>query len=63
MFRLKIPRPVFAAIMLVAGPVLAQQRLPTIFPEQYTAEHIPRDAAEHSALPVFRRGPSPVTLP
>jgi hypothetical protein len=41
MFRLKIPLPVFAGIMLVAGPVLAQQRLPTIAPEQYTASNIP----------------------
>jgi hypothetical protein len=40
-FRLKIPLPVFTGIMLVAGPVLAQQRLPTIAPEQYTASNIP----------------------
>ena len=44
MFRLKIPLPVFAGIMLVASPVLAQQRLPTIAPEQYTAEQ--KKAAE-----------------
>jgi 4-carboxymuconolactone decarboxylase len=55
MFRLKIPLPVFAGIMLVAGPVLAQQRLPTIAPEQYTAEQ--KKAAEDflaaRKVPVF----------
>jgi 4-carboxymuconolactone decarboxylase len=44
MFRLNIPLLVLAGIMLVAGPVLAQQRLPTIAPEQYTAEQ--KKAAE-----------------
>lgn len=55
MFRLKIPLPVFAGIMLVASPVLAQQRLPTISPEQYTAEQ--KKAAEDflaaRKVPVF----------
>ena len=55
MFRLKIPLPVLAGIMLVAGPVLAQQRLPTIAPEQYTAEQ--KKAAEDflaaRKVPVF----------
>ena len=44
MFRLNIPLLVLAGIMLVEGPVLAQQRLPTIAPEQYTAEQ--KKAAE-----------------
>jgi len=44
MFRLNIPLLVLACIMLVEGPVLAQQRLPTIAPEQYTAEQ--KKAAE-----------------
>ena len=44
MFRLNVPLLVFAGITLVAGPVLAQQRLPTIAPEQYTAEQ--KKAAE-----------------
>jgi 4-carboxymuconolactone decarboxylase len=44
MFRLNIPLLVLAGIMLVAGPVLAQQRLPTIAPQQYTAEQ--KKAAE-----------------
>jgi 4-carboxymuconolactone decarboxylase len=55
MFRLNIPLLVFAGIMLVAGPVLAQQRLPTIAPEQYTAEQ--KKAAEDflaaRKVPVF----------
>ena len=55
MFRLNIPLLVFASIMLVAGPVLAQQRLPTIAPEQYTAEQ--KKAAEDflaaRKVPVF----------
>ena len=44
MFRFDVPCVVFAGIMLVAAPVLAQQRLPTIPPEQYTAEQ--KKAAE-----------------
>lgn len=44
MFRLAVPCLVIAGIMVVAGPVLAQQRLPTIAPEQYTAEQ--KKAAE-----------------
>lgn len=55
MFRLNIPLLVFASIMVVAGPVLAQQRLPTIAPEQYTAEQ--KKAAEDflaaRKVPVF----------
>ena len=55
MFRLNIPLLVFAGITLVAGPVLAQQRLPTIAPEQYTAEQ--KKAAEDflaaRKVPVF----------
>jgi 4-carboxymuconolactone decarboxylase len=38
MFRLAAQSAVFAAVTLFAGPVMAQQRLPTIAPEQYTAE-------------------------
>jgi len=56
MFRLNIPLLVLAGIMLVEGPVLAQQRLPTIAPEQYTAEQ--KKAAEDFLaarnVPVFR---------
>ena len=44
MFRLFAPCVLFAGAMLVAGPVLAEQRLPTIAPEQYTADQ--RKAAE-----------------
>jgi 4-carboxymuconolactone decarboxylase len=55
MFRLNVPLLVFAGITLVAGPVLAQQRLPTIAPEQYTAEQ--KKAAEDflaaRKVPVF----------
>jgi 4-carboxymuconolactone decarboxylase len=55
MFRLNMPLLVLAGIMLVAGPVLAQQRLPTIAPEQYTAEQ--KKAAEDflaaRKVPVF----------
>jgi len=55
MFRLNIPLLVLAGIMLVEGPVLAQQRLPTIAPEQYTAEQ--KKAAEDflaaRKVPVF----------
>ena len=47
---------VVAGIALVAGPALAQQRLPTIPPEQYTAEQ--KKAAEDflaaRKVPVFR---------
>ena len=38
MFRLAAPCALFAGALLFAGPALAQQRLPTIAPEQYTAE-------------------------
>src|SRR3954451_14440301 len=38
MFRLTRPLVMLAGIMLVSGPALAQQRLPTIPPEQYTDE-------------------------
>src|SRR2546423_1741907 len=44
MFRLSAPCVLFAGAMLVAGPVLAEQRLPTIAPEQYTADQ--KKAAE-----------------
>jgi len=55
MSRLNVPLVVFAGIMLTAGPGLAQQRLPTIPPEQYTAEQ--KKAAEDflaaRKVPVF----------
>ena len=55
MFRLSAPRVLFAGAMLVAGPVLAEQRLPTIAPEQYTADQ--KKAAEEflaaRKVPVF----------
>jgi len=55
MFRFTAPGVVFAGIMLVAGPGLTQQRLPTIAPEQYTAEQ--KKAAEEflaaRKVPVF----------
>src|SRR3954451_22154382 len=38
MFRLTPPVVVLAGIMLASAPAQAQQRLPTIPPEQYTAE-------------------------
>ena len=44
MFRLSAPCILFAGAMLVADPVLAEQRLPTIAPEQYTADQ--KKAAE-----------------
>jgi 4-carboxymuconolactone decarboxylase len=44
MFRLCKPCLFFVGALLVAGPVLAQQRLPTIAPEQYTADQ--KKAAE-----------------
>src|SRR5262249_28645209 len=44
MLRLSIPCFLVASASLVAGPALAQQRLPTIAPEQYTAEQ--KKAAE-----------------
>ena len=55
MFRLNVPCIVFAGIMLVSAPVLAQQRLPTIAPEHYTAEQ-KKAAADFLAarkVPVF----------
>ena len=55
MFRLFTPCVLFACTLLVAGPTLAQQRLPTIAPEQYTAEQ--KKAAEEflaaRKVPVF----------
>jgi hypothetical protein len=54
-FRLSTPCVVFAGTLLVAGPALAQQRLPMIAPEQYTAEQ--KKAAEEflaaRKVPVF----------
>jgi 4-carboxymuconolactone decarboxylase len=55
MFRLSAPGVLFAGTMLFVCPVLAQQRLPTIAPEQYTAEQ--KKAAEDffaaRKVPVF----------
>lgn len=55
MFRSNLPCVVVAGIMLFTAPVLAQQRLPTIAPEQYTAEQ--KKAAEDflaaRKVPVF----------
>jgi len=55
MFRLAACCAVFAGAIIVAGPVSAQQRLPTIAPEQYTAEQ--KKAAEEflaaRKVPVF----------
>jgi 4-carboxymuconolactone decarboxylase len=55
MFRLTRPVVMLAGIMLASGPALAQQRLPTIPPEQYTAEQ--KKAAEEflaaRKVPVF----------
>src|SRR5215470_5941819 len=55
MFRLSAPYIFFVGLMLTAGPVAAQQRLPTIAPEQYTAEQ--KKAAEEflaaRKVPVF----------
>jgi 4-carboxymuconolactone decarboxylase len=55
MFRLSAPGVLFAGTMLFVCPVLAQQRLPTIAPEQYTAEQ--KKAAEEffaaRKVPVF----------
>jgi 4-carboxymuconolactone decarboxylase len=55
MFRLNATLVVFAGVMLTAGPASAQQRLPTIDPEQYTAEQ--KKAAEDflaaRKVPVF----------
>jgi len=55
MFRLAAPCALFAGALLFAGPALAQQRLPTIAPEQYTAEQ--KKAAEEflaaRKVPVF----------
>ncbi|HKH00034.1 MAG TPA: carboxymuconolactone decarboxylase family protein [Bradyrhizobium sp.] len=54
-FRLPLPVLALAGIMLASGPALAQQRLPTIPPEQYTAEQ--KKAAEEflaaRKVPVF----------
>src|SRR5215212_1706059 len=55
MFRLPLPLVALAGIILASGPALAQQRLPTIPPEQYTAEQ--KKAAEEflaaRKVPVF----------
>ena len=55
MFRLTVPLATFFGILVVVSPVLAQQRLPTIPPEQYTAEQ--KKAAEEflaaRKVPVF----------
>jgi 4-carboxymuconolactone decarboxylase len=55
MLRLAMPWVLVAGALLVAGPALAQQRLPTIAPEQYTAEQ--KKAAEEflaaRKVPVF----------
>ena len=55
MFRLSTPCVLFVGILLIASPTLAQQRLPTIAPEQYTAEQ--KKAAEEflaaRKVPVF----------
>ena len=55
MFRLTRPLVVLAGIVLASGPALAQRRLPTIPPEQYTAEQ--KKAAEEflaaRKVPVF----------
>jgi hypothetical protein len=55
MFRLAAPCALFAGALLFAGPALAQQRLPTIAPDQYTAEQ--KKAAEEflaaRKVPVF----------
>jgi len=54
-FRLPLPVLALAGIMLASGPALAQQRLRTIPPEQYTAEQ--KKAAEEflaaRKVPVF----------
>src|SRR6476469_4561741 len=55
MLRLPTPCVLVVGALLVAGPVLAQQRLPTIPPEQYSAEQ--KKAAEEflaaRKVPVF----------
>jgi 4-carboxymuconolactone decarboxylase len=55
MFRFVAPGALFAGAMLITGPALAQQRLPTISPERYTAEQ--KKAAEEFLaarnVPVF----------
>jgi 4-carboxymuconolactone decarboxylase len=55
MLRSAMPWVLVAGALLVAGPALAQQRLPTIAPEQYTAEQ--KKAAEEflaaRKVPVF----------
>jgi 4-carboxymuconolactone decarboxylase len=55
MFRFTVPLALFLGLLIVVSPVLAQQRLPTIPPEQYTAEQ-KRAAEEFLAarkVPVF----------
>jgi hypothetical protein len=55
MFQFSVPCVMFAGAILVAGPVLADERLPTIAPEQYTADQ--KKAAEEflaaRKVPVF----------
>jgi len=55
MFRLGAPCALLAFVMLLAGPLPAQERLPTIAPEQYSAEQ--KKAAEDfltaRKVPVF----------
>jgi 4-carboxymuconolactone decarboxylase len=55
MFRFTVPLALFLGLLIVVSPVRAQQRLPTIPPEQYTAEQ-KRAAEEFLAarkMPVF----------
>jgi 4-carboxymuconolactone decarboxylase len=55
MFRFTVPLALFLGLLIVVSPVPAQQRLPTIPPEQYTAEQ-KRAAEEFLAarkMPVF----------
>jgi 4-carboxymuconolactone decarboxylase len=55
MFRFTVPLALFLGLLIVVSPVLAQQRLPTIPPEQDTAEQ-KRAAEEFLAarkMPVF----------
>ena len=55
MFRLSAPCIFFVGSVLTAGPVTAQQRLPTISPEQYSVDQ--KKAAEEflaaRKVPVF----------
>jgi 4-carboxymuconolactone decarboxylase len=55
MFRFAAPCALFTCVVILTGPVLSQERLPTIAPEQYTAEQ--KEAAEEflgaRSVPVF----------